>query len=211
MNDEPMMVDETEDFGQPRRSTKRSWRLFQWVVAGLATLLIAGIVTTHHWGNTFGGATKSKIAELEQAMTEYFDEAESRNLSQVTMASYNPLRTDEYSEAVEREKGTYDARERVRKLADSMNFINSEKAQAQFLFRAYTYNGSGIPDVTFQKAAAAESEPWVMRSVMAGIWLALKTAVITFLAAWFLLKLCELFWWFLMDRLHDVANAVRKS
>jgi hypothetical protein len=211
MNDEPMMVDETEDFGQPRRSPRRSWRLFQWVVAGLATLLIAGIVTTHHWGNTFGGATKSKIAEFEQAMTEYFDEAESRNLSQVTMASYNPLRTDEYSEAVEREKGTYDARERVRKLADSMNFINSEKAQAQFLFRAYTYNGSGIPDVTFQKAAAAESEPWVMRSVMAGIWLAIKTAVITFVASWLVLKLCELFWWFFIDRLRDVADAVRKS
>jgi hypothetical protein len=56
-----------------------------------------------------------------------------------------------------------------------------------------------------------EGEPWVMRNIPAGMWLAVKTAAIAFVVTWILLKLCELLWWFLMDRLRDIANAVRRT
>ena len=67
-------------------------------------------------------------------------------------------------------------------------------------------------DFDWTSARPVENDdPWVMRDIPAGLWVAIQAAAIAFVGAWLLLKLCELFWWFLMDRLRDVANAVRKS
>lgn len=210
MNDEPMMIDETDDFAEPRRSTRRSWKIFQLVVAGILTLFVVAMMLGERSGDTFGGATKASVAEFEAAMNEYFDEAERRNLDRVAIGDYNPLRGDSLSEAVERDKGILPARERLRELVDAMNYSNADKAKAEFAFRAHQFNGGPIPDSVFVEGVAADGRPWVMRNIAAGVWAIIKAAIIAFVAAWLLLKMCELFWWFLMDRLHDVANAVRK-
>jgi hypothetical protein len=211
MNDEPMMVDETEDFQQYRRSPRRSWKIFQLVVAGLVTIFAAFAVTANDWDKTFGGIAAGRIAKFEQAMDEYFDEVEKRNLTRVTMARFDSVRPDEYSEAEEIERGTYGAREHVRELVDGMNYSNREKARAQFAFRAYERNGDPIPGDVFLEGIPGDGRAWIMRNIPAGVWNAIKAAVIGFVAAWLVLKLCELFWWFFIDRLRDVADAVRKS
>jgi hypothetical protein len=211
MNDEPMMIDETEDLEEPRRSTRRSWKMLQLVIAGLIAILAVSLVTIEGSDHTFWGTTKAHIAEFEQAMNEYFDAAERRNLAQVTMQPYDRLSADEAGEIVERDKGTYDARERVRKLVDAMNYSNRQKAKAQFTLRVHVYNGADtIPADVVLEGMPNEGRPWVMRNTLAGMWLLVKTAVIAFAVTWIVLKLCELLWWFLMDRLHDVANAVRR-
>jgi hypothetical protein len=212
MNDEPMMIDETEDFEEPRRSTRRSWKIFQLAIAGLLSLLVVALILGERWGETFGGATEASIAEFEQAMNEYFEAAKSRELTQITMQSYDHLKADPSGGIVERDKGTYDARERVRKLAGAMNYSNWQKANAQFALRVYVYNGAKrIPADVVTNGMPDEGEPWVMRNIPAGIWLAVKTAAIAFVVTWVLLKLCELLWWFLMDRLRDISNAVRRT
>jgi hypothetical protein len=211
MNDDPMMIDETEDFEEPRRSTRRSWKVLQLVIPGILTLFVVTLLLGERWGETFGGATEASIAEFEQAMNKYFDEAKSRDLTQVTMQSYDHLRADTAGEIEERDKGIYNARERVRKLADAMNYSNRQKAKAQFTLRAYVYNeAERIPAEVVAEGMPGEGEPWVMRNIPAGMWLAVKTAAIAFAVTWIALKFCELLWWFLMDRLHDVANAVRR-
>ena len=107
--------------------------------------------------------------------------------------------------------GTYEARERLQGLVSSMNYGNKDKAEAGFTFSARLHNKGTVTIDEMAEYMSAEAKPWVMRSITAGLWLALKTAAITFVAAWLLLKLCELFWWFFIDRLRDVADAVRKS
>ncbi len=211
MHDEPMMIDETEDVAEPRRSTRRSWKKFQLVVAGLLTLLVVAIMLGERSGDTFGGATTASVAEFETAMNEYFDKAEQRSLDRVAIGDYNPLQADSLSEAVEREKGLLPARERLRELVDAMNYSNADKAKAEFAFWAHQFNGGPIPDSVFVEGVAADGRPWVMRNIAAGVWAIVKAAIIAFVAAWLLLKLCELFWWFFIDRLRDIADAVRKS
>lgn len=211
MNDDPTMIDETEDLEQPRGSRRRSWKTFQLVITGLVALVAAFAVTAYDWDTTFGGITEARIAAFEQAMSEYFDEAEKRNLTRVSMARFNYMVADEYSEAREIERGTYDARERARKLVDGMNYSNGRKAQARFARRAHSHNGNGVSAEIVLEGSDNSGRAWVMRNIPAGVWNVIKAAVIGFVAAWLLLKLCELFWWFFIDRLRDVADAVRKS
>jgi hypothetical protein len=215
MNDEPMMIDETEDFAEPRRGARRSWKKFQLVVTGLVAVFVAWVAVaspaSNNWNKTFGGITEAHIAKFEQAMDEYFDEVERRNLTRVTMARYDSLQPDEYSEAEEVEKGTYDARERLRKLVDGMNYSNRQKARARFALWAHSHNGDEIPSEVILEGADGSGRAWVMRNIPAGVWTAIKAAVIAFVATWLFLKLCELIWWFFIDRVRDVADAVRKS
>lgn len=216
MNDEPMMIDETEEFDKPRRSTQRSWKMFQFVVAGLLTVFVVAMMLADHGGETFGGATEASIAKFEQAMNDYFDAAQRRGLARVSMRSYDPLVPDAQGVADERLAGTDKERRRVQEAVGEMNYSNKRKAEDMFTVLAALHNSSLVSDTAntefdWTTARPLENEsPWVMRNIPAGIWLAFKTAVIAFVAAWLLLKLCELLWWFLMDRLHDVANAVRK-
>jgi hypothetical protein len=209
MNDEPMMIDETEDFEEPRRSTRRSWKILQLVIAGIASLFVAAIATSSEWDRTFGGVTKAQVAEFERAKEEYFAEAEKRGLTDISTSTYL-LEPDVFGRAVEKENGTYEARERLIELVRNMGYGNRNKAVAAFRFETRMHNKGSVSSEELVEAMSADAEPWVMRSITAGIWLAVKAAAIAFVVAWLLLKLCELLWWFLMDRLHDVANAVRR-
>jgi len=211
MNDEPMMINETDDEPTALRTTAASWKKAQLILAGLASIFAVGVVMSDDWSKTFGGATEAQIAGFEKAMKDYFDEAERRGLREVTKRRFSPLKADEYGRSHEKAVGTLEARERLEAVAQSMGRSNSGKAEAAFIARARDHNGDGISAEEFLKLVAADGEPWVMRNVAAGVWTVLKTAVIAFAGVWLLLKLCELFWWFLMDRLRDVANAVRRS
>lgn len=210
MNNEPMMIDETEDFVPPRRSTQRSWKIFQFVVAGLLSVFVVAMMLADHGGETFGGATEASIAKFEQAMSDYFDAVKRRGLAEVTMSSYSPITPNEVGRVVEFDKGTDEARRRLQEVVADMNYSNERKAEAAFVLSARLHNKGSVTSEELMEGMSADRNPWVMRNIPAGVWLALKTAVITFIAAWLLLKMCELFWWFLMDRVHDVANAVRK-
>ncbi len=210
MNDEPMMIDETEDFEETRRSTRRSWKILQLVIAGLVALFVASIATSSEWDKTFGGITEAQIAELKEGLKAYFNEVKARGVKQVTMDTYNPIRPDQYSEATEIAEGTYDARERIRRLVDRMNYSNRKKAQARFALSAHLHNRDEIPLEAILEGEDDSGRAWVMRNIPAGLWVVIKAVTIAFVAAWLLLWLCELFWWFLMDRLHDMANAVRR-
>lgn len=226
-----MMIDEAEGIEQPRRSTRRSWKIFQLVVAGLATLFVVSMVVTDQWDKTFGGATKAQIAEFELALNDYFDEAQSEGVSSVTIALLKP---DRMGEVFGSTKSMAKARQRAQEVARSLGYQNLAKAEDMFIVLAGLHNDSMPPPKTLtaeqvaeierqQSLAAAEGfdwttarlvendKPWVMRDIPAGLWAAIQAAAIAFVAAWLLLKLCELLWWFLMDRLRDVANAVRKS
>jgi hypothetical protein len=210
MNDEPMMIDETEDTPTTPRTTAASWKKAQLILAGLASLFAVSLAMSDDWSKTFGGATEAQIAGFERAMNDYFDEAARRGLREVTMRPYKPFEADQYGRSSERNAGTLEVRERLAAVVRSMGRSNRGKAEAEFIGRARDHNGDGLSDEEFMKLVAADGEPWVMRNVVAGVWTVLKTAVIAFVVVWLLLKLCELFWWFLMDRLHDVANAVRR-
>ena len=225
MNDEPMMVDETEDLGQPRRSTKRSWKIFQLVVAGLLTAFVVAMTLADQWGKTFGGATKAQIAEFEMATNNYFDEAQGQGVARVTVDLFKP---DEIGAAFGSTKSMAKARQRAQEIARALGYQNIAKAGDMFSVLAILHNDSMPPpkiltakqvaeievadDFDWRSARPVENdEPWVMRDIPAGLWAGIQAAAIAFVGVWLVLKLCELFWWFLMDRLRDVANAVRRS
>jgi hypothetical protein len=229
MNDEPMMVDETEDLGQPRRGTKRSWKIFQLVVAGLLTAFVVAMTLTDQWGKTFGGATKAQIAEFEMATNNYFDEAQGQGVARVTVDLFKP---DEMGAAFGSTKSMAKARQRAQEIARALGYQNITKAGDMFSVLAILHNDSMPPPKILTAKQVAEidrqqsfdegfdwrsarpvenDEPWVMRNIPAGLWAGIQAAAIAFVGVWLVLKLCELFWWFLMDRLRDVANAVRRS
>ena len=124
------------------------------------------------------------------------------------------------------------ARQRAQEVARALGDQNITKAGDMFSVLALLHNNSMPPPKILTAKQVAEidrqqsfeegfdwtsarpvenDEPWVMRDIPAGLWAAIQAAAIAFVGVWLLLKLCELFWWFLMDLLHDVANAVRKS
>jgi len=242
MNDEPMMVDETEDFGQPRRSPRRSWKIFQLVVAGLLAAFVVVMTLTDQWGETFGGATKAQIAEFEMAANDYFDEAQGQGVARVTVDLFKP---DQMGAVFGSTRRMAKSRQRAQEVARALGYQNITKAEDMFSVLAFLHNDSMPPpkmltakqvaeidrersDQTLTAEQVAEiqvaddfdwtsarpvenDDPWVMRDIPAGLWVAIQAAAIAFVGVWLLLKLCELFWWFLMDRLRDVANAVRKS
>ena len=229
MNDEPMMVDETEDFQQHRRSPRRSWKIFQLVVAGLLTAFVVAMTLTDQWGKTFGGATKAQIAEFEMATNDFFDEAQGQGVARVTVDLFKP---DEMGAAFGSTKSMAKARQRAQEVARALCYQNITKAGDMFSVLAILHNDSMPPpkiltakqvaeidrqqsfdeDFDWRSARPMENdEPWVMRDIPAGLWAGIQAAAIAFVGVWLVLKLCELFWWFLMDRLRDVANAVRKS
>ena len=229
MNDEPMMVDETEDFQQHRRSPRRSWKIFQLVVAGLLTAFVVSMTLTDQWGKTFGGATKAEIAEFEVAMNDYFDEAQGQGVARVTVNLFKP---DQMGAAFGSTKRMAKARQRAQEIARALGYQNITKAGDMFSVLAILHNDSMPPPKILTAKQVAEidrqqsfdegfdwrsarpvenDEPWVMRDIPAGLWAGIQAAAIAFVGVWLVLKLCELFWWFLMDRLRDVANAVRKS
>ena len=229
MNDEPMMVDETEDFQQHRRSPRRSWKIFQLVVAGLLTAFVVSMTLTDQWGKTFGGATKAQIAEFEMATNDYFDEAQGQGVARVTVDLFKP---DEMGAAFGSTKSMAKARQRAQEVARALGYQNITKAGDMFSVLAILHNDSMPPPKILTAKQVAEidrqqsfdegfdwrsarpvenDEPWVMRDIPAGLWAGIQAAAIAFVGVWLVLKLCELFWWFLMDRLRDVANAVRRS
>ena len=229
MNDEPMMVDETEDFQQHRRSPRRSWKIFQLVVAGLLTAFVVAMTLTDQWGKTFGGATKAQIAEFEMATNDYFDEAQGQGVARVTVDLFKP---DEMGAAFGSTKRMAKARQRAQEIARALGYQNITKAGDMFSALAILHNDSMPPPKILTAKQVAEidrqqsfdegfdwrsarpvenDEPWVMRDIPAGLWAGIQAAAIAFVGVWLVLKLCELFWWFLMDRLRDVANAVRRS
>ena len=229
MNDEPMMVDETENFQQHRRSPKRSWNIFQLVVAGLLTAFVVAMTLTDQWGKTFGGATKAQIAEFEMATNDFFDEAQGQGVARVTVDLFKP---DEMGAAFGSTKSMAKARQRAQEIARALGYQNITKAGDMFSVLAILHNDSMPPPKILTAKQVAEidrqqsfdegfywrsarpvenDEPWVMRNIPAGLWAGIKAAAIAFVGVWLVLKLCELFWWFLMDRLRDVANAVRRS
>ena len=229
MNDEPMMVDETEDFQQHRRSPRRSWKIFQLVVAGLLTAFVVAMTLTDQWGKTFGGATKAQIAEFEMATNDYFDEAQGQGVARVTVDLFKP---DEMGAAFGSTKRMAKARQRAQEIARALGYQNITKAGDMFSVLAILHNDSMPPPKILTAKQVAEidrqqsfdegfdwrsarpvenDEPWVMRDIPAGLWAGIQAAAIAFVGVWLVLKLCELFWWFLMDRLRDVANAVRRS
>ena len=229
MNDEPMMVDETEDFQQHRRSPRGSWKIFQLVVAGLLTAFVVAMTLTDQWGKTFGGATKAQIAEFEMATNDYFDEAQGQGVARVTVDLFKP---DEMGAAFGSTKSMAKARQRAQEIARALGYQNITKAGDMFSVLAILHNDSMPPPKILTAKQVAEidrqqsfdegfdwrsarpvenDEPWVMRNIPAGLWAGIQAAAIAFVGVWLVLKLCELFWWFLMDRLRDVANAVRRS
>jgi hypothetical protein len=225
MHDEPMMIDETEDFEQPRRSTRRSWKMFQLVVAGLLTGFVVTMTLADEWSKTFGGATKAQIAELEMAMNNYFDQAQSQGVARVTIDLFKP---DQMGAVFGSTRSMARARQRAQEVARSLGYQNITKAKDMFTVLAALHNDSMPPPKTLTAEQVAEIEvaddfdwasarlvenddPWVMRNIPKGVWTAVKAATIAFVAAWLLLKLCELIWWFFIDRLRDVADAVRKN
>jgi uncharacterized membrane protein YccC len=189
--------------------------MLQLVIAGLVALFVASIATSSEWDKTFGGATTAGVAEFERAKDEYFAEAERRNLTEISLGTYL-LEPDVFGRADEQEKGTYELRQRLIELVRDMGYSNRNKALAAFRFDARLHNSrvqhgtSRVSDEEMREALSADGDPWVMCSIAAGIWIAVKAAAIAFVVAWLLMKLCELLWWFLLDRLHDVANAVRR-
>jgi len=221
MNDEPMMIDETDDEPATPRATSSSWKKAQFIVAGLSSLFVVSLVMADDWGKTFGGATRAQVAEFELAMNDYFDEAQSRGLSRVAVDLFE---TDQSRVAYEQATGT----------AAALGYRNTTKARDMFTVLAVLHNDNTPPpliltteqvaEIDRQQGSAAaapdfdwttarpleDDTPWVMRDIAAGIWTAFKAVAIPFVVVWLLLWLCELFWWFLMDRLHDVANAVRR-
>jgi hypothetical protein len=232
MNDEPMMIDETENEPTTPRATAASWKKAQLLVAGLAALFAISIVVSDEWHKTFDGPTKAQVAEFEQEMNDYFDEAQSQGVARVTTDLFEP---DQRGAVFGSTRSMTEARERLQEAARDLGYQNATKAKDMFTVLAVLHNDSmPMPKILTaeqvaeidrqQRSAAAEPDfdwttarplendkPWVMRDIPAGLWATIQAAVITFVAVWLLLWLCELLWWFLMDRLHDVANAVRRS
>jgi len=228
MNDEPMMIDETEDTPTTPRTTAASWKKAQFIAAGLAALLALGIVVSDQWNTKFDGPTAAEITAFEQAMHHYFDEAQNQGVARVTTALFE---RDQRGALFGSNRSTEKARQRVQAAARALGYGNIDKAKDMFTVLAFLHNDSmplpkmltteqvieidrmqrSDPDFDWTTARPVEDDkPWVMRDIPAGLWTAIQAVVITFVVVWLLLWLCELLWWFLMDRLHDVANAVRR-
>jgi hypothetical protein len=214
MNDEPMMIDETEESSAYPRSTARTWKKARLVVPAMAALLTAAIVVASQWSVNMGGTTAAQIAEFRQAVDEYFAEAQRQGMTEVTMRSYDPLEATEDGQTVETLNDIDLKRQRVQEIAERMGYENKRKAEALFRHEARLYTNGALTDKEMAEAVVAERKEWKMRSIFGGVGRAVSeavlAAVIAFVVVWLVVRACEGVWWFLVDRLQDLVNAVRR-
>ena len=215
MNDEPMMIDETEDEPTATRATGMSWKRARLVVPSVMALLLAALFTTEGiW--EFSGTTDAEIGELRQAIDDYISEVEAQGAQSITMQSYDPLLPTAEGETIETLSGTSEKRQRVREIAGRMTYSNKKKAEAEFVHKARLHNSGGrLTPEELAEAIAADRRAWHTRDVPLGIWRAFvrsaTAAAIAFVVCWLLVRAAEGIWWFMIDRLHDIANAVRRN
>jgi hypothetical protein len=215
MNDEPMMIDETEDEPSAARRTATSWKKARLIVPAAAAMLLAALFATEgSW--EFSGTTDAEIAELRQAIDDYISEVEAQGAQEITMQTYDPLLPTADGKTIETLSGTFEKRMRVSEIAGRMNLNNEGKAEAEFVHKARLHNRGGriTPD-ELAEAFTAGRRAWQIRDIPVGVWRTfvamVKAAAITFVVCWLLVRAAEGVWWFLIDRLHDIANAVRRS
>jgi hypothetical protein len=214
MNDEPMMIDETEDEPKATRTTGKSWKRARLVVPSAMALLLAAIYTTEIW--EFSGTTDTEIGELRQAIDDYISDVEAQGAQSITMQSHDPLLPTAEGETIETLSGTSEKRQRVREIASRMDYSNEKKAEAEFVHKARLHNSGGrLTPEELAEAIAADRRAWHMRNVPLGIWRAFvrsaTAAAIAFVVCWLLVRAAEGIWWFMIDRLHDIAKAVRRT
>jgi len=215
MNDEPMMIDETEESSAHPRSTALTWKKARLVVPAVAALLTAGIVVASQWSINMSGTTEAQIAEFRQAVDDYFAEAQRQGMTEVTMRSYAPLEATEDGQTVETLNDVDLKRQRMQEIAKQMGYANKRKAEALFRLEARLYTNGALTDKEMAEAVVAERKEWKMRGIFGGVGRTISdvalAAVIAFVIVWLVVRACEGVWWFFVDRLQDLVNAVRRQ
>jgi hypothetical protein len=215
MNDEPMMIDEADENSDNPRSTSLSWKKARLALPMIAALITGAIVAASQWGANTDGTSEAQIAEFRQAVDDYFAEAQRQGMSEVTMRPYEPLEATDDGQTVEILNDTDLKRHRVQEIVERMGYENQRKAEALFRHEARFYNSGSITDKEMAEAVVADRREWKMRSAVGGAFRTLSEVVfaasIAFVVVWLVVRACESIWWFFVDRLHDLVNAVRRS
>ena len=199
-----------------RVDTRASWRLLTWVGVIVAAIYggIGGVCITMR---DFRGAGDDRevVAAFEQQLDDLANHyKQPANDSTglvgpdpvVEARPYDPF-TDPRVASLSLQKDALD-----RCFNDLTAHANKEKARALYIVRLAQREDGNLPSA-FQSEAANAAMPWILRSPESEFlkWCggAVVGALLGAIFGWLVVTAIGFVWWFLMQRLRDVASAVR--
>jgi hypothetical protein len=185
--------------------TTRSWRvlknLFPLGLSALVGLLAFWFSFTDNQGK---GDTASVISNFETCLNDYVREAARLNITLPLPQSY-------VSEKIKKAPGLEKQSQRLDDSLDSFNNYKNEKKAVAELKLAISKNYKGV-EFTTEELDQMES-PWVKYSGWARTFRSLKISafagVSAYAGAWMLVVASAFCWYFLLDRLRDISQAVK--
>jgi len=194
-------IDAHEIPGKPQHDTRRSWRVMRSAVALLCAVVaaFAGYIVS----NDPPGNSKTEIAEFESSLTAYINADPYAGLGMPVLPqgicpNFELLLKGSHFYSLADEKGQatgkhYDQIE-TRLVAAFNNLSERNQYFAQQLL---------------EKDSTAKVEWTIAPNVLKRLGIAAVSAIGAWLAAWLLIVALALVWWFFIDRLRDIAGAVK--
>ena len=193
---------------KPQRDTRRSWRVMRsavvWLCSGASALLGFGVSYSDAPGNS-----KGEIAEFESSLTGYINANNAANYPPLTFYGFEYALVG--SKPVADGKGHPATADLIAAEARCASAFKSLSGQNQNHARLLFKDDPERDDTLYPAFAAAEFKEWATTSqaMLKSLGVAAVAAIGTWLVVWLLVVALALVWWFLIDRLRDIARAVR--
>jgi hypothetical protein len=193
----------------PQRDTRRSWRVMRravvWLCSGAAAIL--GFCAAD---SAFGpGNSKGEIAEFESSLTEYIHANNAANYPPLTFHDFEYVLVG--SQSVADGKGHRATADLIaaeaRCAAAFKNLSGHNQNHARLLFK----DDPKRDDALYPVFTAAEFKEWATTSqvVLKSLGVAAISAIAAWLAAGLLVVALAFAWWFFIDRLREIAGAMK--
>jgi hypothetical protein len=214
---------------KPRSDTRRSWRAMRSVVVWLCSAAagVVGFVTSNA---EYGlGDSQAKITEFESSLTDCINAASQANFSKLGLvfntSGFDPILAG--ATLVSDENGhpaTADLIAAFKRLVGAFNGLNytNRNCANRVLNQADAIYNHKHGSESDQYDSVSSLVPWEdvastvgwqiidpSQILMKCLGIAAASAVVAWIVAWLFVTGVALVWWFLIDRLRDIARAVR--
>ena len=196
-----------------RHDTSHSWRVAKailvWLLSGLASLIGFSVA----YSNASKGDSDTKLAEFEASLKNYIRAAAKAGDSKIQGVDYERYNIEISSRPYLEEDAS-----RLSRSTNDLSYQNADRAKAVINQTVAEYNFAQSANpvdlrVHSDLSLKALKRDWVrintFDAVLKGLGIAAVAGGVTWIVAWLMVVGLALIWWFLMDRLRDIARAIK--
>ena len=197
-----------------------SWKIAQRVViclfAGLAALIGFNLKYSES-PESRKGDPDDKIAEFQSSLSDYVRTAKQTQCQRINGVGENKVSISSSLSELEQSRLSNES-DRLSRAFSDLSGDNSRIADAKMkqTFAEFNFSVSGNPEdlkVHSDESLRELKRAWVIKDTKSlfinGIRSAAILATCTAIAVWLLMIALKLIWWFLMERLRDIATALK--